>query len=92
MAPSMLSVSDQYSTDPVFASFASRLDDLVAQSDIWIHGNMHDSFDYRIGKCRVICNPCGYMRRGGMPENVNFDPNFIVDLGGDESERTYSGS
>jgi len=86
MAPSMLSVSDQYASDPVSASFASRLDDLVSQSDIWIHGHMHESFDYQVGKCRVVCNPCGYIRRDGIPENKNFDPNFIIDLGGDESE------
>lgn len=80
MAPSMLSVSDRYSSDQISASYASRLDELASQSDIWIHGHMHESFDYRIGKCRVICNPCGYMTRGGGIENAEFDPNFILEL------------
>jgi len=84
MAPSMQSVSDHYATDPVSASFASRLDDLVCQSNLWIHGHMHESFDYHIDKCRVVCNPCGYMMRNAVPENENFDPNFVIDLDGEE--------
>ncbi|MGZ5780867.1 MAG: metallophosphoesterase, partial [Burkholderiaceae bacterium] len=80
MAPSRLSVAEQYATDEVSAAYASNLDHLVEQADLWIHGHMHDSFDYRVGKSRVVCNPCGYMSRGGTPENFRFDPNYIVDL------------
>jgi len=80
MAPSMRSVAEQYASDPVSAAFASRLDDLAGQADIWVHGHMHDSFDYQIGKCRIVCNPCGYMTRGGGIENEQFDPNFIIEL------------
>lgn len=80
MAPSMHSVSPRYADDPVSAGFASRLEHLVQQSDVWVHGHMHESFDYRIGKCRVVCNPCGYRSRNGMPENPQFDVNFVVDL------------
>ncbi|WP_076592148.1 metallophosphoesterase family protein [Herminiimonas arsenitoxidans] len=80
MAPSILSVSERYTSDPISASYASRLDEMVSQSDIWIHGHMHESFDYRIGKCRVVCNPCGYMTRSGEIENEQFDPNFIIEI------------
>lgn len=80
MAPSILSISDRYASDPVSASYASRLDDIAIQSDYWIHGHMHESFDYQIGKCRVVCNPCGYMTRGGGIENEEFNPNFILEL------------
>lgn len=79
MAPSLLSVSEQYASDPVSAAFASRLDDLVTQCDLWIHGHMHTSFDYRIGRGRVVCNPRGYCLRTG-PENPHFDPNFVVEI------------
>lgn len=67
MAPSFLSVPEEFSGDPVSAAYASRLDDLVAQADLWVHGHMHTSSDYFIGKCRVVCNPCGYMKRSGVP-------------------------
>jgi predicted phosphodiesterase len=80
MAPSLCSVPDQFSTAPTSAAYASRLDPLVKQADFWIHGHMHESFDYLLGNCRVLCNPCGYISKDGRPENREFDPNFIVDL------------
>lgn len=80
MAPSMKSVSEQYDEDPLSAVYASRMEDVAEKVDIWIHGHMHQSFDYLIGKCRVVCNPCGYMTRGGGIENGQFDPNFIVEV------------
>lgn len=80
MGPSMESVAQRYARDPVTAAFSSKLDDLVQKADIWIHGHTHDSFDYRLGKCRVVCNPCGYMTRGGGMENVAFNANLIVEI------------
>jgi Icc-related predicted phosphoesterase len=50
MAPSMQSVTDQFAHDLASASYASRLEDLAEKADLWIHGHMHDSFDYLIGK------------------------------------------
>ena len=81
MAPSMMSVAPRYAQDVVSAAYASRLDGLAAQADLWVHGHMHDSFDYRIGKCRVVCNPRGYRMRSGVPENSAFDPEFVAELG-----------
>ncbi len=80
MAPSMHSVSDQYATDLVSAAFASHLDHLVEKADLWVHGHTHESFDYVIGKCRIVSNPCGYMNRSGGTENTAFDPNFVVEI------------
>ncbi|MCX7291678.1 metallophosphoesterase family protein [Janthinobacterium sp.] len=82
MAPSMLSVEAQYATNLGSPAFASHLDELVAQADLWVHGHMHASLDYRIGGCRVVCNPCGYRRPDGTPENERFDAGFIIDLAG----------
>jgi predicted phosphodiesterase len=80
MAPSMHSVSERYALDRISAAYASNLDEIVGKSDLWIHGHMHESFDYRIGKCRVICNPCGYMTRGGGIENDQFNPQLVIEL------------
>lgn len=80
MAPSMFSVSEQFGDELSSAAYASHLDSLVEQADFWIHGHMHDSRDYMLGNCRVICNPCGYRRKSGNPENGLFDPNFVVDI------------
>ena len=80
MAPSILSVAAQYANDIVSSAFASNLDDLAKNANLWIHGHVHESFDYHIEKCRVICNPLGYMLRNGNPENQNFDPNLVIEI------------
>jgi hypothetical protein len=78
-APSARSVSPQYKDDPLTPAFASNLEKLILtyQPRLWIHGHMHDSFDYRIGKTRVVCNPRGY-----FPDRLNpsFDPRFTIDV------------
>ena len=81
MAPSFKSVPSHYQHDPVSAAYASRLDHLAEKADLWVHGHTHSPMDYRIGKCRVVCNPCGYPQRDGTPENEEFDPGFIVTVG-----------
>ena len=42
---------------------------------LWVHGHMHDSFDYRLGRTRVVCNPRGY-----FPHQLNpdFRPLLVV--------------
>jgi Icc-related predicted phosphoesterase len=80
MAPSKKSVSSKYEHDLVSAAYASNLDELVPRADLWIHGHMHESFDYRIGKTRVVCNPFGYASKSGDAENSAFNSNFIIDI------------
>lgn len=80
MCPSFRSVHDRYKSSLASAAFSSNLDDLVAKSDYWIHGHTHDSYDYMIEQCRVLCNPCGYQTTGGAPENKGFNPNLIIDI------------
>ncbi len=67
-APSPRSVHPRFAGHPVNPAYASRLDDLACAADLWLHGHVHDSFDYvlRAGDaraCRVVANPCGYARR-----------------------------
>lgn len=78
MGPSIKSITPKYINDPVSAGFASDLEFLVEKADLWVHGHIHESVDYRIQGCRVITNPCGYRTRGGAPENWSFDPNLVV--------------
>ena len=77
-APSIQSVARRFSRDPLTPCFASSLDSLVRGSDLWIHGHMHDSFDYVVGDTRVICNPRGYNFMG--PENPFFILNKFVEI------------
>lgn len=81
-APSWLSVPDQFRGDKISAGYASRLEELMMTYEpvLWIHGHTHTSFDYQIGKTRVVCNPRGYVPSN---ENPNFDPNLVVEIGND---------
>lgn len=78
--PSARSVAPRFQEDPVSPAFASRLDALVELADVWIHGHTHDSFDYRLGRCRVVCNPRGYVIPGRSSGNAAFDPRLIIDI------------
>jgi predicted phosphodiesterase len=76
-APSRLSVQPRYREDLLTAAFASDLDDLVAKADLWVHGHLHAPADYRLGGCRVVANPRGYV---GIKEDRAFDPALVVDI------------
>ncbi len=66
-APSAGSVHPRFAGHPVNPAYASHLDDLAARAELWLHGHVHDSFDYRARdrsgrSCRVVANPRGYAR------------------------------
>lgn len=82
-APSYQSIHPKYRTETINGSYASDLDDLILsnpQIKYWSHGHMHESFDYMIGDCRVVCNPRGYYGHNASGLNLNFNPNFEVQL------------
>lgn len=64
-------------SDPLAPCFLSNLEHLAERADLWLHGHTHESYDYRIGKCRVVCNPRGY---AGVQENPEFDPGKAVEV------------
>jgi predicted phosphodiesterase len=82
------SVHPRYAGDPLNAAFVSDLTPLVEHADFWIHGHVHDFFDYTVGKCRVIANPRGYARNrfyAEVPEqivweNPAFDPALVIEV------------
>jgi len=82
--PHPASVHARFAGSPVNDAFVSDLADLVAQADLWLHGHVHDSFDYRVGRCRVVTNPRGYAQN--RKEVAAFDdlrfenPGFVGDL------------
>jgi Icc-related predicted phosphoesterase len=80
MAPSMQSVPSQYARDLTSAAYASNLDEVALKANLWVHGHVHESFDYVIGQCRVVCNPFGYMTKGGEAENESFNAGFVVEI------------
>jgi len=80
------SAHPRYADNPVNAAFVSDLEPLLELADVWIHGHVHDSFDYRVGRARVIANPRGYATNrlmAGAPadlerENPASDPALMI--------------
>ncbi len=87
-APHQGSIHERYLGDPVNLAFASDLDYLMGKADLWIHGHMHDSFDYRVRSTRIVANPRGYalnLRRVAHYREINwenraFDPRLVLEV------------
>lgn len=73
----VVTIHPKYAADILTAAFVSDLSDLIEehQPDLWIHGHVHSSFDYMVGKTRIIANPQGY-----DGENPDFDPELIAEI------------
>ncbi len=77
-APSAESLGPRSGDDLLDAAYASNLDQYLEQWKVplWIHGHIHLSADYTIGKTRVVCNPRGYPGE----RNREFDPMLCVEV------------
>lgn len=70
------------------AGFASDLTPLLGKVDLWLHGHVHDSFDYEVDGCRVVTNPRGYPRQASSAdviadvafENPNFRSALVIEV------------
>jgi predicted phosphodiesterase len=83
--PSYQSVHEKYRRSGIAnGAYVSDLDNLILDHPdirVWSHGHTHTSFDYKIGDCRVVCNPRGYYNGYNNADlNIDFDPNFMVEL------------
>ncbi|CAN7659364.1 metallophosphoesterase [Variovorax paradoxus] len=80
-APHRNSLASHYQSDWLSGAFVSELPiSFFDVPSLWVHGHIHESFDYQVGNCRVVCNPRGYLRHGRGQENKQFNPALIVDL------------
>ncbi|WGS18638.1 MULTISPECIES: metallophosphoesterase family protein [unclassified Bradyrhizobium] len=72
------SILPKFRSQRLTAAYVSDLSGLISthKPDIWVHGHVHNSSDYRIGATRIICNPHGY-----GSENPQFDPAMTVKIG-----------
>lgn len=81
-APSFQSVAPSYQNDSLNPCYCSNMDNFILdlKPNIWIHGHVHNSFDYNIGDTRIICNPRGYESYNGANENFDYNPKFIFEV------------
>ncbi len=77
------SLAPRFAADWVSTAFVNELPpSFFDVPGLWVHGHTHSSFDYRVGNCRVLCNPRGYqIGRMGVPENPRFDAGRVVEIG-----------
>ena len=75
--PAIKSIPERFWKSAIAPAFASDMDGVIQQYQprLWIHGHTHDSFDYRIGKTRILCNPRGYVPKADNPE---FDAELVI--------------
>jgi predicted phosphodiesterase len=77
MLPSYMSVDPQFAGSPYNGFFVNDVEHVIKerQPKLWISGHTHCSYDYYIGKTRMICNPFGY---SGKEENLRFNSKLVV--------------
>lgn len=87
-APHPHSIHPRYAGMPMNAAFVSDLTPLMGKAALWIHGHVHDSFDYEVAGTRVVANPRGYaLNRSAAAtpaqlawENEGFDARMVVTI------------
>ena len=84
-APSMLSLPDHRRREEISCAYASNLEPLImeCQPQLWIHGHIHHSNDYRIGETRVLSNPRAYPDK----PNPGFASDLVVDVQGGSRDK-----
>ena len=77
--PSIRSIPERWQDHRLAPAFASNMEDIILnyQPELWVHGHTHDSFDYRIGRTRIICNPRGYVPKADNPE---FEEGMVIHI------------
>lgn len=60
-APHEKSVSSMFKGSSINKFFYDNVDESIFEKiDYWCHGHMHNTSNYKIKGCEVICNPIGY--------------------------------
>jgi predicted phosphodiesterase len=82
--PHRQSLAPRFATDWVSTAYLSALPASFFEVPVlWVHGHTHSSHDYRLGNCRVVCNPRGYQTAAmARPENMAFNPTLVAAVRG----------
>ncbi|SPB17803.1 phosphoesterase [Caballeronia novacaledonica] len=75
-APHVRSLDRRFGRQRFDSAFASDLSGLAKFAHLWIHGHVHHSCDYKVKRCRVVCNPAGTPQR----RNPEFLPTLVVEI------------
>ena len=82
-SPSFKSCDPQYAHDTLMnGGYHSELSEFILDHPeivLWTHGHTHHCFDYKIGDCRIVCNPRGY-HADGYSEDTGWNPNLLLEI------------
>lgn len=78
-APSFRSLPKDRQDGPHAAAYASNLEPLAQQADVWIHGHTHQRHNYQLGQCQVLCNPRGYITEF-FQDKTGFDDKAFIEI------------
>jgi Icc-related predicted phosphoesterase len=75
---SPLSINERFRGDSLNCAFMTDLSNEIIDHgpDLWVHGHTHNSFDYMLGKTRVVVNPFGYK---DVEVNPQYDKNLVFE-------------
>ena len=76
--PSPKSLPERKKDEIVSSAYVSDLEPFISthHPSYWVHGHLHNSCEYNVGECSVICNPKGYPEEG----NDQFDSEKCIEL------------
>lgn len=82
-SPSLQSIHPHYAHDHLMnGGYHSDLSEFILDNPeivLWTHGHTHHPFDYKVGECRIVCNPRGY-ESDGYSEETNWNPNIVIEI------------
>ncbi len=76
------SLAPRFAADWISTAYLSELPQSFFEVPaLWLHGHTHSSHDYRVGRCRIVCNPRGYQTLAmPRPENAAFRNDLVLPL------------
>lgn len=76
---SPLSIHERFRGDSLNCAFMTDISNEIIDHGpyLWVHGHTHNSFDYALGKTRVVVNPYGYK---DVEVNPQFDKSLVIEL------------
>ena len=76
---SPLSIHERFRGDSLNCAFMTDLSNEIIDHgpNLWVHGHTHNSFDYTLGKTRVVVNPYGYK---DVELNPQYDRQLVIEL------------
>ncbi len=76
---SPLSIHERHQGDSLNSAFITDLTGEIIDHgpELWVHGHVHNSFDYHIGRTRVVVNPYGYKN---VEPNPQYNSTLVIEL------------